>query len=114
MRGRDSGLTARLKKDVPSLKSVHCFAHKLELAVRDALNSVTGCNHFDFFMSNLYPLYHQFKKTNNARLLTEAVFQINISLLKIRQIFTIRWVSSRFSTVQAVWEDFLALAVFIK
>uniref|UniRef100_A0A6Q2YYZ8 DUF4371 domain-containing protein n=1 Tax=Esox lucius TaxID=8010 RepID=A0A6Q2YYZ8_ESOLU len=108
MTGKDSGLIARLKKDFPSLKSVHCLAHKLELAVHDSLKCVTGCNHFEHFISKLYTMYHQ--STKNARLLSEAASAVHISLLKIGKIFTIRWVASSYSTVKAVWKDFPALA----
>lgn len=66
MTGKDSGLFVRLKKDFPSLKSVHCLAHKLELAVHDSLKCVTGCNHFEHFISKLYTMYHQ--STKNAQL----------------------------------------------
>ncbi|KAK9976954.1 hypothetical protein ABG768_018775 [Culter alburnus] len=108
MTGKDSGLFVRLKKDFPSLKSVHCLAHKLELAVHNSLKCVTGCNHFEHFISKLYTMYHQ--STKNARLLSEAASAVHISLLKIGKIFTIRWVASSYSTVQAVWKDFPALA----
>lgn len=108
MTGKDSGLIVRLKKDFPSLKSVHCLAHKLELAVHDSLKCVTGCNHFEHFISKLYTMYHQ--STKNARLLSEAASAVHISLLKIGKIFTIRWVASSYSKVQAVWKDFPALA----
>ncbi|XP_059358928.1 E3 SUMO-protein ligase KIAA1586-like [Carassius carassius] len=65
MTGRQSGLVTRLKKDYPLLESIHCLAHRLELSVSDALKSVTGCNHFEIFISKLYTLYHQSPK--NAR-----------------------------------------------
>jgi len=81
------------------------LAHKLELEVNDSLKCVTGCNHFEHFISKLYTMYHQ--STMNARLLSEAPSAVHMSLLKI---FTIRWVASSYSTVQAVWKDFPALA----
>lgn len=56
MTGRQSGLITRLKKDYPLLESIHCLAHRLELSVNDALKSVTGCNHFEIFISKLYTL----------------------------------------------------------
>jgi len=52
--GKNSGLIARLKNAFPNVQSVHCLAHRLELAVKDALKDVTGCNHFEFFISKLY------------------------------------------------------------
>ncbi|XP_059386262.1 E3 SUMO-protein ligase KIAA1586-like isoform X2 [Carassius carassius] len=112
MTGRQSGLITRLKKDYPLLESIHCLAHRLELSVSDALKSVTGCNHFEIFISKLYTLYHQSPK--NARQLSEAASQVNICLLKIGQIFTIRWVASSFVTLQAVWRDFPALVAQMK
>ncbi|XP_059424758.1 E3 SUMO-protein ligase KIAA1586-like [Carassius carassius] len=73
MTGRQSGLITRLKKDYPLLESIHCLAHRLELSVSDALKSVTGCNHFEIFISKLYTLHHQSPK--NARQLSEAASQ---------------------------------------
>ncbi|XP_052446063.1 E3 SUMO-protein ligase KIAA1586-like [Carassius gibelio] len=112
MTGRQSGLITRLKKDYPLLESIHCLAHRLELSVSDALKSVTGCNHFEIFISKLYTLYHQSPK--NARQLSEAASQVNICLLKIGHIFTIRWVASSFVTLQAVRRDFPALVAQMK
>ncbi len=63
MTGRESGLITRLKKDYTLLESIHCLAHRLELSVNDALKSVTGCNHFEIFISKLYTLYHQLPKS---------------------------------------------------
>ncbi len=65
MTGRESGLITRLKKDYTLLESIHCLAHRLELSVNDALKSVTGCNHFEIFISKLYTLYHQLPKNGS-------------------------------------------------
>lgn len=110
--GQASGLIARLKNDFPNKQSVHCLAHGLELAVKDALKEVADCNHLELFISKLYSLYHQ--STRNARLLQEAVAELNMQILQIGQIFTIRWVSSSYNTVRAVWKDFPALALHFK
>ncbi len=112
MTGRESGLITRLKKDYTLLESIHCLAHRLELSVNDALKSVTGCNHFEIFISKLYTLYHQSPK--NARELAEAASQVNVSLLKMGKKITIRWVASSFVTVQAVWRDYPALVAQMK
>lgn len=109
MTGRESGLITRPKKDYTLLESIYCIAHRLELLVNDA---VTGCNHFEIFISKLYTLYHQSPK--NARQLTEAASQVNFSLLKIGKIFTICWVASSFVTVQAIWRYYPDLVAQMK
>ena len=106
--GRVGGLVTKLKQDFPKVQSIHCLAHRLELAVKDCLKEVAGCNKFEFFVAKLYALYHQSSK--NARLLQEAAAELNMQILKIGQIFTIRWVASSFQTVKAVWKDYPALA----
>ncbi|KAK0133231.1 E3 SUMO-protein ligase KIAA1586 [Merluccius polli] len=93
--GRQTGLIERLKQDFPQLQSVHCLAHRLELAVADSLKI-------------LYSLYHQ--STKNAKELEKAAADLNMQILKIGKIFTIRWVSSSFRTVKAVLKDFPVLA----
>ena len=110
--GKNSGVIVRLKKDFPNIQSVHCLCHRAELAVHDALKDVAGCNHFEFFISKLYALYHQSAK--NTRLLQEAAEELNMQVLKIGQIFTIRWVASSFRTVKAVWNNYPALASHFK
>lgn len=106
--GRVGGLVTKLKQDFPKVQSIHCLAHRLELAVKDSLKEVAGCNQFEFFISKLYALYNQSSK--KARLLQEAATGLNMQILKIGQIFTIRWVASSFRTVKAVWNDYPALA----
>ncbi|KAL2096749.1 hypothetical protein ACEWY4_005956 [Coilia grayii] len=106
--GRQTGLIERLKRDFPQLQSVHCLAHRLELAVADSLKIVAGCNHFEFFISKLHSLYNQ--STKNARELEKAAADLNMQILKIGKIFTIRWVASSFNTIKAVLKDFPVLA----
>lgn len=110
--GKSTGVIARLKGDFPNIQSIHCLAHRLELAVHDSLKDVAGCNHFVFFISKLYSLYHQSAK--NARLLEEAAADLNMQILRIGQIFTIRWVASSFNTIKAVWNNYPALARHFK
>ncbi|KAK0142236.1 E3 SUMO-protein ligase KIAA1586 [Merluccius polli] len=112
--GKRSGVITRLKQDFPKMQSIHCLCHRLELAVHDSLKLVAGCNHFEIFVSKLYTLYNQSAK--NVRLLKEAAEELNVQLLKIGQIFTIRWVSmsSSFRTVKAVWNDYPALTSHFK
>lgn len=106
--GCKSGVIARFKTEFPKLKSIHCMAHRLELAVHDSLKSLAACNHFEIFISKLYSLFNQSHKL--ARLLQEVADELNVQILKIGEIFTIRWVASSFNTVRAVWKNYPALA----
>ena len=74
--GKTTGLIAKLKLDFPKIHSIHCLAHRLELAVHDSLKEVAGCNHFEFFISKLYAPYHHSAK--NARLLEEEAADLNM------------------------------------
>lgn len=65
--GCKSGVITRFKSEFPKLKSIHCMAHRLELAVHDSIKSLTACNHFEIFISKLYGLFNQSHKL--ARLL---------------------------------------------
>jgi hypothetical protein len=83
------------------------LAHRLELAVHDALKSVTATNHFQSFLKSLYALYSQ--STKNQRELGEVAADTELQLLRITAIFDIRWVASSFTAVRVVWRNFPAL-----
>lgn len=54
MLGRNGGLAALLPTEYPRTIVWHCMAHRLELAVNDALKDITETNHFCSFMEKLY------------------------------------------------------------
>jgi hypothetical protein len=109
MTGRENGVALRLsqKYGEQRIELFHCLAHRLELAVDDALKAVTATNHFQAFVQKLYSLYSQSPK--NMRELKEAAALTETELLKITSIFTVRWVASSFRVVRAIWRDFQAL-----
>lgn len=76
--------------------------------MNDSLKVVAGYNHLECFLSKLYAIYHQ--STKNARELEQVASELNIQILKIGKVFTIRWVASSFNTVKAVLKDFPVLA----
>ena len=57
MLGAKNGVAAKLKSRFPLLTSWHCFNHRLELSVGDAVKSCTEINHFNCFMDTLYATY---------------------------------------------------------
>lgn len=107
MLGKQNGLVALLQRQFPKLVPWHCAAHRLELAVADALKDVSATNHFKIFLEKLYSTYSMSAK--NSRELAEAADAVSVELLKIGKVFSIRWVASTVRTVRAVWQNYPAL-----
>lgn len=108
MLGRKAGVVTKLAEKYTSLFSWHCLNHRLELGVNDAVREVTAINHFKCFLDTLYSLYSQSNK--NQRELTEASHELEANLLRIGRVLDVRWISSSFRTVKAVWTSHKALA----
>jgi len=108
MTGSKSGVASNfVTKYGPQVATFHCLAHRLELAVHDALKSVNATNHFKIFLSTLHSLFSQSPK--NLRELKDAACETHTQLLSINGIFTIRWVASSFRAVRATWRNYSAL-----
>ena len=78
------GLAALLKKDVaPWLFSVHCFSHRLELAVCDAFSNTYFSTVIESF-TLLYYVYHN-SPPKKLRELREIVAIMEANILKPKQ-----------------------------
>ena len=60
--GSKCGVATQLKAMFPLLVTWHCFNHRLELSVSDAIKSTTQVNHFKIFLDTLFALYSQSTK----------------------------------------------------
>lgn len=101
-------VTELLRSDFPNIAlSWHCLAHRLELAVADAIDYVAGINHFKIFMDSLYATYSM--SPRNARQLEMTANELVMQLQKIGRMLDTRWVASSYGAVQAVWHCFPAL-----
>ena len=107
MLGNKAGVYTKLKELFPQLIGWHCFNHRLELSVNDAIKSCTEVNHFKFFIQKLYTLYSASPK--NRRCLERVAAEVGVALLKIGRVLDVRWVASSFRTVRAVWVSYPAL-----
>lgn len=107
MLGIKSGVAAKLTISFPRLISWHCFNHRLELAVCDAVKSCMEINHFKAFIDSLYALYSMSPKCQ--RELAQCADELDVMLNKIGRILDVRWVSSSFRTVRAIWRSYEAL-----
>lgn len=107
MIGSRSGVATRLRIKYPQLFVWHCLNHRLELSVGDVLREVTEVNHFQSFMDSLYSIYS--KSPKNQQQVREISIELDSELMKIGRVFSIRWISSSYRTVSAVWRSFQSL-----
>lgn len=108
MLGKRSGVAARFLTEFPNLIIWHCINHRIELALTDAVEEVSGVNHFHSFMDKLYTVYSTSPK--NQRQLSECASDLSSQLNKIGRVLNTRWVASSFRTVTAVWFNYRILA----
>ena len=64
-------------------KGFNCMAHRLELAIKNAVDSVNGVSHFKIFIDSLYTFYSLSPK--NQRELASIAAVTNTVLLKIKK-----------------------------
>ena len=107
MLGCKSGVGTLLKKDYPPIILWHCLNHRLELAVYDSINAVSGVNSMQAFFSEVYSIYSMSPKLQ--RELKSISREVDVELKKVGKIFTIRWIASSFRAVRASWNDYPAL-----
>ncbi len=101
MVGKNSGVWALMKEKIPNIFLFHCLSHRLELSVGDVRKDVGGTNRFVSFMDKLYSLYSTSPKNTCA--LWTICSELHLQFLKIGRVLGVRWVSSSFRTVKAVW-----------
>jgi len=107
MLGQFSGVAKLMKEKCPLLHSIHCMAHRLELATKNAVDNVNEVSHFRSFIDELYKIYSMSPK-NQAELQCIAD-TLAIELMKVKKVFDLRWVFSSFVAVRSVLRDYPAL-----
>jgi hypothetical protein len=87
MTGTSSGVATQfIERYGENEEACHCLAHRLELAINDALKIVTATNRLQSFLNSLYALYSQ--RPKNQRELGEVVADTETQLLRITAILT--------------------------
>ena len=69
--GKDSGLNVLVRNEAPWVEVVHCFNHRLELAIKDAFNESVFYSNIDEMLSKLYWFYQKMSKKTNRTKRTE-------------------------------------------
>lgn len=107
MLGVNGGVVKKLQDKFPQVIGWHCFNHRLELAVHDAVEICSEINHFKIFFATLYALYSQSPKAQ--RELYECAKEIETEVLRVGRVLDVRWVASSRRSVAAVWKSYAAL-----
>jgi hypothetical protein len=91
MLGNLIGVASRIKERNKCLFITHCIAHRLALACNSAEKQVSFCKHIEFIMKLIYSFFSNYSK----RIDTLHKYQeiLNHPILKIKQIYEIRWLS---------------------
>lgn len=105
-------MAKRISDMYPNIVVWHCLNHRLELAVADSVSETTGMNHFHSFVDKLYPVYR--RSALNQQELRNCAKELDAVLRTIGRVLDVRWFSSSFRTVSAVWESFEVLSAHFK
>lgn len=89
------------------LFTFHCMNHKLELAVHDAVSCTTKVSHLRMFMDSLYAYYH--RSPDHCRMIESISETLGTEIPKIGKIFYVRWLSSSYRSIDAVYTSYPAL-----
>ncbi|XP_041376382.1 zinc finger protein 862-like [Gigantopelta aegis] len=107
--GNKSGVKALLEQKAPWLIYTWCVAHKLELALKDALNT-TVFQKVDNMLLRLYYLYHKSpKKLQELKTLHNLVkdtFEFEEGSLKPKRACGTRWISFKLSALRMVLDKY--------
>lgn len=90
MIGKNAGVVSKIKAKQPCIQAVHCYAHWLELAYKDAMKNVKLYDNFNQILITLYYLYHN-SPLNRSNLVTSFTALGQTSLMPSRAVGT-RWV----------------------
>lgn len=81
MIGQHKGVASLLTAKFPQLKSFQCMAHRLELAVKNSVDTANVVSRFKMFVDELYKVYITSPK--NQRELERIADSLSVQLLKV-------------------------------
>ena len=105
MRGRKQGLTTKLQNEVSTFTTVHCVAHRLQLAILDAAKDLPYLGEkFEPTLKKLFNFYHY--SPRRQRDLKEISTILDHEISKLGEIHAVRWVASKLRALQALKKSF--------
>ena len=102
--GKFTGLGTRLKVEAPWLQVIHCFNHRLELALKDAFSQSPVFSTVDTFITKLYYLYQ--KSPKRLRCLRELTEANEKTIPKPTKAGGTRWLDFKYNAIKNVLENY--------
>ena len=112
MMGKHAGVAALLREDVPHLVALHCVAHRLELAILDAIKDAASLQEVKRVLQAMYRYYNNSPKA--LRELREVAQALEMSVLKPNTILGTRWVAHMVKALGNMLKNFKALAMYFE
>jgi hypothetical protein len=91
MLGKDNGVIAKLKELQPVVQAVHCSAHRIELAYKDALRKIPIHGQVEGIMSGIFCFYK--KSPLNRQMLLQSYCALNQSPVVPTRVGGTRWIT---------------------
>ena len=107
MLGKKGGLVRKLaEKYNKDLFTIHCHAHKLELAIGKCFEALPFLkNNFESTINELYSFFAGHSVKRHAHLVSVAL-ELDVQLKQLSYINPVRWVASELSALQRVHSNF--------
>jgi hypothetical protein len=111
MTGIHTGVAAQLKERLPHIFSVHCIAHRLQLASIDSVNEDRSFSQFESTLKHINSYFS--RSTSRLHELRSIQEECKDPILKLLGIADTRWLSN-YESVQRVKDIFNSLLSFFK
>lgn len=110
--GPKSGLMKIIRDEVPWLVSIHCVAHRLELAVKDSLETTSSWKEIEDMLLSIHSHFQKSPKRWRDFQSLAKVMEENV--VKPGQVGGTRWISHKKNSLVALSKNYSALVTYFK
>ena len=106
MTGCKNGVATQVKRGSPFCISIHCMAHRLNLASSQAADSVPYLKALQQVFTDLFRYFHQSSCRTGELAAIQAILEL--PEVKLKEVYEIRWIAF-YSALEAVYKSWPAL-----
>ena len=109
MLGHLTGVSTRLRNEASHLITIHCCAHRLELAIKDIWKELPLISEMDTVLKETYNFYKQSR--SNWTVLKIVAAEQKLELKRPKKVQGTRWVSHHFDALDSVSNNWPAMVM---